>query len=471
KEFKIYSSGINTLPLLEKLAGAEPVSGPMTIKSNLKSCLTVKTNTLKGVIINEPTHYLALAKGNKNVLVSKKGSASAGNLKNVKIENDIRLSIVKKERNDLKLQISKNQSAYSKNNKPQQVPILYLDNGRSRHMIGVKSYLHKYVEQPGPKVVFGDDSTCTTKGYDSIKCNGIVFTKVAFVNGLKYNLISISQLCDAKYIIQFDEKRGIIFNFNKEVVMIAPRVRDFYVLNMTSSVQKSYFFAKASESLNWLWQKRLSHLNFKTINQLAKQNLGIGLPSIVYSKDKPCSSCEKGKHHRDIFKTKQTSSIKKCLHLLHMDLFRPLTTRSINHEKYTLVIIDEYSRNSILVNFYDEKEISQNFSSPYTPEQNGVAERKNRTLIEAARTMLLGSVFLKQYWNEAIATTCYAQNKSTIVKRHLNTPYEIFLHEDDIAGIKRCRRDLSGNGVRNLATASGRGRLKEDLESFMWRQR
>ncbi|GKB65562.1 retrovirus-related pol polyprotein from transposon TNT 1-94 [Tanacetum coccineum] len=70
--------------------------------------------------------------------------------------------------------------------------------------------------------------------------------------------------------------------------------------------------------------------------------------------------------------------------------------------------------------------ISQNFSSPYTPEQNGVAERKNRTLIEAARTMLSGSVFSKQYWTEAVATACYTQNRSTIMKRHLKTPYEMF---------------------------------------------
>ncbi|GKA67357.1 retrovirus-related pol polyprotein from transposon TNT 1-94 [Tanacetum coccineum] len=254
--------------------------------------------------------------------------------------------------------------------------IWYLDSRCSRHMTGVKSYLQKYVEQPGPKVVFGDDFTCTTEGYGSIKCNGI-----------------------------FDKKKGIIFNSIKEVVMIAPRVRDVYVLDMTSSAQQSCFFAKASESLNWLWHKRLALLNFKTFNQMAKQNLVIGLPSLVYSKDKPCSSYENGKHHRASFKTKQTSSIKKCLYLLHMNLFGPITHRSINHEKYTLLIVDEYSRtdngtefgNNILVNFCDEKGISQNFSSPYTPEQNGVAERKNRTLIEAARTMLLGSVFSKQY--------------------------------------------------------------------------
>ncbi|GKE17722.1 retrovirus-related pol polyprotein from transposon TNT 1-94, partial [Tanacetum coccineum] len=168
-------------------------------------------------------------------------------------------------------------------------PMWYLDSRCSRHMNGVKSYLYKYVEQPGPKV--------------------------------------------------FDEKRGTIFNSNKEVVMIAPRVRGVYVLDMTSSAQESCFFAKASKNLNWLWHKRLAHLNFKTINKLAKQNLVIGLPSIVYSKDKPCSSCEKGKHHRDNFKTKQTSSIKKCLHLLHMDLFRPVTPRSINHKSTPLSLL------------------------------------------------------------------------------------------------------------------------------------
>ncbi|GKE45588.1 retrovirus-related pol polyprotein from transposon TNT 1-94, partial [Tanacetum coccineum] len=314
-------------------------------------------------------------------------------------------------------------------------PIWYLDSGCSRHMTGVKSYLHKYVEQPGPKVVIRDDSTCTTEGYGSIKCNGIIFIKVVFVDGLKYNLISISQLCDAKYIVQFDRKRETIFNSNKEVEMIAPRVRDVYVLDMTSYAQVSCFFDKAFENFNWLWHKRLAHLNFKTINKLAKQNLVIGLPSLVYSKS-----------------------------------IIPVTPRSINHEKYTLVIVDEYSRytwvyflkkkiqvretimsfikrvenqndikvkqlgthngtefrNNILVNFCDEKEISQNFFSPYTPEQNGVAKRKNRTLIEAARTMLSGSVFSKQYWAEVVATAYYTQNRSTIVKRHLKTPYEIF---------------------------------------------
>ncbi|GJV26208.1 retrovirus-related pol polyprotein from transposon TNT 1-94 [Tanacetum coccineum] len=319
-------------------------------------------------------------------------------------------------------------------------PIWYLDSGCSISMTGVKSYLHKYEEQPSLKVVFGNNSSCITEGYGSRNCVGIVFSKVAFINGLKYNLIGISQLCDAKYIVQFDDKQRTIFNANKEIVLISPRRNNVYVLGMSSLTPNgACFFVKASESVNWLWHKRISHLNFKNINKLAKQNLVLGLPSI-------------------------------CLHLLHMDLFGPVSPISINHEKDTLVIVDEYSRytwvhvlemksqateiimsfirmivnqndvkvkqiitnngiefkNSELKSFYDEKRISQNFSFPYTPEQNGMAKRKNRTLIEAARTMLNGLVLSKHFWTRAFRIACYTQNRSIIIKRHDKTPYEIF---------------------------------------------
>nr|GEU81437.1 retrovirus-related Pol polyprotein from transposon TNT 1-94 [Tanacetum cinerariifolium] len=83
-------------------------------------------------------------------------------------------------------------------------------------------------------------------------------------------------------------------------------------------------------------------------------------------------------------------------------------------------------RNHKLESFCDEKGISQNFSSPYTPEQNGVAKRKNRTLIEATRIMLNGSVLSKHLWTEAVKIACYPQNRSIIIKRHDKTPYEIF---------------------------------------------
>ncbi|GKC15842.1 hypothetical protein Tco_1012624 [Tanacetum coccineum] len=128
-------------------------------------------------------------------------------------------------------------------------PIWYLDSGCSRSMTGVKSYLQ----------VFGDNSLCITEGYGSINCGGVVFSKVAFVNGLKYNLVSVSQLYDAKYIVQFDDKQVTIFNANKEIVLIAPRRNYVYVLDMSSLTPTgACLFAKASDSVNWLWHKRLS---------------------------------------------------------------------------------------------------------------------------------------------------------------------------------------------------------------------
>nr|GEU91449.1 retrovirus-related Pol polyprotein from transposon TNT 1-94 [Tanacetum cinerariifolium] len=184
----------------------------------------------------------------------------------------------------------------------------------------------------------------------------------------------------------------------------------------------------------------------------------------------PQELVRKRKHHRASFKTKRSFSIIKSLHLLHMDLFGHVKSQTISRNKYTLVIVDEYSRytcvfclkkksdavdyimsfirkmknlnevrvkelrsdngtkfrNHKLEEFCDEKGISQNFSSPCTPEQNGVVERRNRTLIKAARTLLNSAKLPKQFWEEAINTACYTQNRSIIVKRHGKTLYDVF---------------------------------------------
>ena len=165
-------------------------------------------------------------------------------------------------------------------------------------MTGVKQYLHRYSKEHGPKVVFGDNSSGNTEGYGSINCNGITFTRVAYVDGLKHNLISISQLCDANFKVLFIKTQGTIMNKKDEVVLIAPRRRDVYVMDMSSykAESNSCFYAKASASTNWLWHKKISHINFKNINKLAKHGIVSGLPSLTFSKDKNCSACEKGKH-------------------------------------------------------------------------------------------------------------------------------------------------------------------------------
>ncbi|GJV06251.1 hypothetical protein Tco_1343907 [Tanacetum coccineum] len=139
------SSVYNTrLPPLKKLDGAEPISGPKTIKSILRSKPTFKAETLKGVIINEPSS--ALAKDNKSSSASKVNSAPVGKLKSVKIENDPPLVIVIKELNNLKLQFSKSQSSYSRNNQPLQFPVNYPPQETSKEILQAQEDLMEAIQ-------------------------------------------------------------------------------------------------------------------------------------------------------------------------------------------------------------------------------------------------------------------------------------------------------------------------------------
>nr|GEW28935.1 hypothetical protein [Tanacetum cinerariifolium] len=153
--------------------------------------------------------------------------------------------------------------------------------------------------------------------------------------------------------------------------------------------------------------RRLSHLNFDTINLLSKNNIVIGLPKVKFIKDHLCSSCELGKAKRKSFLTKTTPSSKRRLQLLHTDLCGPTLVESFNGKKYVLVIVDDYSRytwthflrtvrtdkgteflNKALHAYFAVEGINHQTSVARTPEQNGVVKRRNRTLVEAARTML-----------------------------------------------------------------------------------
>ncbi|GJV25487.1 retrovirus-related pol polyprotein from transposon TNT 1-94 [Tanacetum coccineum] len=388
------------LPPLKKLNGAEPISGPKTIKSILRSKSTFKTEALKGVIINEPSS--APAKGNKSSSASKVHSAPAGKLKSVKIEDDPPLAIVMKELNNLKLQVSRNQSSYS--------IILFCkrcektDHGTCDHAEYIFTMnMSQHLKSLGR-------ASSRSKIPRPSKCFFPLCTHCGCIDHLSNECLyyPICGLCGS---YDYDTNgHNRIISLEREINPRNPQhaFKRCEVCGSSTHTRTDQYDIK--------WFKRGEALQAKKTEALKSTRT-----------ESSNANRSKTPTKRASFKTKQTSSIKKCLHLLHMDLFGPVTPRSINHEKYTLVIVDEYSRNSILVNFCDEKGISQNFSSPYTPEQNGVVERKNRTLIEAARTMLSGSVFSKQYWTEAVATARYTQNRSTIVKRHLKTPYKNFL--------------------------------------------
>ncbi|GJZ41760.1 retrovirus-related pol polyprotein from transposon TNT 1-94 [Tanacetum coccineum] len=158
----------------------------------------------------------------------------------------------------------------------------------------------------------------------------------------------------------------------------------------------------------WLWHRRLNHLNFGTINDLARKDLVRGLPRLKFEKDHLCSACQLGKSKKYSHKPKSENTNMEVLHTLHMDLCGPMRVQSINGKKYILVIVDDYSRFTwvkflrskdetpeFVINFLKQIQVGLNKTSvSRNPQQNGIVERRNRTLVEAARTMLIFSKVL-----------------------------------------------------------------------------
>ncbi|GKA01230.1 retrovirus-related pol polyprotein from transposon TNT 1-94 [Tanacetum coccineum] len=176
--------------------------------------------------------------------------------------------------------------------------------------------------------------------------------------------------------------------------------------------------AKASSSQAWLWHRRLSHLNFDTINLLLKNDIVIGLPKLKFVKDHLCSSCELGKAKQKYFKTKTTPSSKRWLQLLHMDLCGPIRVESINGKKYVLVIVDDYSRYTWTHFLRSKDETPEVLINFLRLVQRGLHAQAARIMLSAAKVPLF-------FWAEEIATTCFTQSRSLVIPLHEKTPYHI----------------------------------------------
>ncbi|GJS58424.1 putative ribonuclease H-like domain-containing protein, partial [Tanacetum coccineum] len=345
-----------------------------------------------------------------------------------------------------------------------------IDSGCSGSMIGDKDKLLDFKEYKGGYVAFGNDpkgGRITGKG--TIKTSCIDFENVSYVKELKFNLLSVSQICDKKHNVLFTDTECLIlspeFKIVDEnlVILRAPRNNDVYSLNLNSIIPSggvTCLVAKATEDEAILWHRRLGHVNFKNINKLVKGNLVRGLPSKTFKHDHSCLACRKGKKHKASCKKLEEKTVREPLELLHMDLFGPVSVESLNKKKYCLVVTDDCNRfswvfflaykdetydilhdlivglenklrhkvktircdhgtefkNKLMNEFCAKKGIKREYSIARTPQQNGVAERKNRTLIEAARTMLADSLLPIQFWAEAVNTACYVLNRVLVTK-------------------------------------------------------
>nr|GEY48619.1 putative ribonuclease H-like domain-containing protein [Tanacetum cinerariifolium] len=167
---------------------------------------------------------------------------------------------------------------------------------------------------------------------------------------LKFNLFSVSQMCDKKNSVLFTDTECLVLSSDfklpdeSQVLHRVPRENNMYNVNLKNIVPSgdlTCLFAKATLDESNLWHRRLAHVNFKTINKLVKENLVRGLSTKVFENDHTCVACKKGKQHRASCKTKPVSSVAQPLFRLHMDLFGPTFVKSLNKKSYCLVITDD----------------------------------------------------------------------------------------------------------------------------------
>nr|GEU67377.1 putative ribonuclease H-like domain-containing protein [Tanacetum cinerariifolium] len=317
--------------------------------------------------------------------------------------------------------------------------------GCLRHMTGNMSYLFDIKEFDRGYVTFGRGAKrgkITGKG--TLKTGKLDFEDVYFVKELRFNLLCVSQMCDKKKSVLFTDTGSFVlspdFKLTNEsqVLLKVPRKNNMYSIDIKNIVTKeslTCLVAKATLDESMLWHRRLGHINFKTINKLVKENHVRGLPTKRFKNDQTCAACLKGKQHKASYKSKIQNSITQPLFMLHMDLFGPTFVSSLMNKKYCLVVIDDYSRftwvfilatkdetsgilksfiieienlvdkkvkiircdngtefkNKVMSELCENKGIKKEFSVARTPQQNGVAKRRNMTLIEASKTMLADS--------------------------------------------------------------------------------
>nr|GEZ33346.1 hypothetical protein [Tanacetum cinerariifolium] len=235
---------------------------------------------------------------------------------------------------------------------------------------------------------------------------------------LKFNLYSVSQMCDKKNSVLFIDTEYLVLSSDfklhdeTQVLLRVPRENNMYNVNLKNIVpckDLTCLFAKSTVDESNLWHRSLAHINFKTINKLVKGNLVRGLPTKVFENDNTCVACKKGKQHRASCKTKPVSSVNQPLFRLHMDLCGPTFVKSLNKKSYCLVVTNDYSRFTW----------------------------KNRTLIEVARTMLADLLLPIPFWAEAVNTVCYVQNRVLVTKPHNKTPYELLHGKTSSIGFMR----------------------------------
>ncbi|CAJ2653926.1 unnamed protein product [Trifolium pratense] len=350
----------------------------------------------------------------------------------------------------------------------------YLDTGCSNHMTGHRDWLLEFDENFKSKVKFADDSTISVEGKGKVMVqrkngNHTFVTDVLYVPSMKHNLLSLGQLLEKGFNYSTKDHSIEVFDPKNKLILKAPlsKNRTFRVNLQASAFQ--CFSSLITEDEKWLWHYRYGHLNFKSLNHLCNKKMVVGLP-LIHTPEKLCEGCFVSKQPRNSFKSSVYSRSKQPLDVVHSDVCGPIEVPTLGGSRYFMTCVDEFTRKvwiyllkeksevfSMFKNFcvlaerqsenklkvlrtdgggeYNFKEfqtyctqkgIIHEVTAPYTPQHNGLAERRNRTLVNMARCMLKGKGLPKCYWGEAVNTAAYVLNRCPTKRLKDNTPEELW---------------------------------------------
>ncbi|KAD5961160.1 hypothetical protein E3N88_12633 [Mikania micrantha] len=349
--------------------------------------------------------------------------------------------------------------------------VWYLDNGASNHMTGNIGMFADLNTDVGGNVRFGDESTVGIKGkgtvlFDCKTGDQFALTNVYYIPALKNNVISLGQLTEGGYEAVMKDNYLRLFDETERLVMKVQRSSNrLYKIALT--IGKQVCLAMKLDEDAWVWHARLGHTNFGVLEEMSKRKLVEGMPLIKHPA-KICEGCLIAKQPRKSFPSVSAWRATKPLELIHADICGPITPSSMGGKRYFLLIVDDCTRymwvyflktkdeacntfkgfvteverqsglkvkvlrtdrggefnSSVFNEFCQKTGIKRHLTAPYTPQQNGVVERRNRTVMGMTRSLLKTMQMPDPYWGEAVRHSVYLLNRTTTKALKTMTPYE-----------------------------------------------
>ncbi|GAU49301.1 hypothetical protein TSUD_367130 [Trifolium subterraneum] len=356
-------------------------------------------------------------------------------------------------------------------NEPQEVEARVAKQDEGEKLEMEKGMVYKPKSTQNSQVRFANDSTMTAKGMGDVsikrkdgKCSMI--SNVLYIPGIKCNLLSIGQLLEQDYKIVMEHRLLNVFDTKGNLLLKAPMSKNrTFQIELNVIDHKCLMTAYSRDERLWLY--RMRHLNFKDLTLMQKKNYVTGLPA-MNAPEEICEEYVHFKQPRGSFSKNAMSKTKSTLEIVYSDVCGPMQVDSIGGNKYFVSFVDDFSRKiwaylinkksdvlsvfkkfkSVLesqsghklkvlrtygggecvshdfVEFCESEGIVHEMVPPYTPQQNGSAERRNRTIMNMVRCMLKGKHLPKELWGEAVATATYILNLCPTKRLNGITPEE-----------------------------------------------